>query len=98
MFFYYLYDEIKKYYVMKASKELIKLVKKLDLLKDQISDELREIVDTREMDFDEKTERWQDGEHGETHQEKTEEIRDIKDEVETHLVDIFDELSKFDNL
>ena len=39
---------------MKATKQLKKLVKKLDLLKDQIADELREIVDTREMDFDEK--------------------------------------------
>ena len=83
---------------MKATKQLKKLVKKLDLLKDQIADELREIVDTREMDFDEKTERWQDGEHGERHQELTEEIRDIEDEVETHFVDIFDQLEKFENI
>tara|TARA_Y100000593_G_scaffold88775_1_gene171709 strand:+ start:899 stop:1150 length:252 start_codon:yes stop_codon:yes gene_type:complete len=83
---------------MKATKHLKKLVKKLDLLKDQIADELREIVDTREMDFDEKTERWQDGEYGEKHQELTEEIRDIEDEIETLFVDIFDQLEKFDNL
>ena len=45
-----------------------------------------------------KTERWQDGEHGERHQELTEEIRDIEDEVETHFVDIFDQLEKFENI
>ena len=83
---------------MKASKELKKLVKKLDLIKDQISNELEEMVDSREMDFDEKTERWQDSEHGENHQEKTEEIRDVKDELESHFEDIFNELDKFDNL
>ena len=83
---------------MKASKELKRLVRKLDLLKDQIADELREMVDIREMDFDEKTERWQDGEHGERHQEVTEQIRDIEEGVLTHFVDIFDELEKFDNI
>ena len=83
---------------MKATKELKKLVQKLDLIKDQIADELRDIVDTREEVFEERTERWQDGEHGEKHQEVTEEIQDIKDEVETHFVDIFDELEKFENI
>ena len=83
---------------MKASKELKKLVKELDLVKDQIADELREIILTRQMDFEEKTERWQDGEHGEKHQEVTEQIEDIKDGLETHFVDIFDELEKFDNI
>lgn len=83
---------------MKATKELKKLVQKLDLIRDQITDELREIVDTREEVFEERTERWQDGEHGEKHQELTEEIQDIKDEVEAHFVDIFDELEKFENI
>lgn len=83
---------------MKATKELKKLVQKLDLIRDQITDELREIVDTREEVFEERTEGWQDGEQGEKHQEITEEIQDIKDEVEAHFVDIFDELEKFENI
>mgnify|MGYP003131786660 CR=1 FL=1 len=83
---------------MKASKELKKLVSKFDLLKDQIDDELRNIIDTREEVFNEKSERWQEGEHGELHREQTEAIEDLKSELETLFVDVWAELDKFDNV
>ena len=56
---------------MKASKELKRLVKKLDLLSDQISYELDEMVSDREYEFESKSNRWQEGEYGERYVEKS---------------------------
>jgi len=81
---------------MKASRDLKRLLKNLDLIKDQIKDELQNIINDREAIFQERSERWQDSESGNMHLETTEEIQEIQDFVDTHFDDIFCELEKFD--
>jgi ElaB/YqjD/DUF883 family membrane-anchored ribosome-binding protein len=81
---------------MKASRDLKRLLKNLDLIKDQIKDELQNIINDREAVFQERSERWQDSESGDMHLETTEEIQEIQDFVDTHFDDIFCELEKFD--
>jgi len=83
---------------MKASKELKRLVKKLDLLADQISYELDEMVSDREYEFESKSNRWQEGEYGERYVEKSEELNDIQDKVIRNLNELFIALQEFDNI
>jgi ElaB/YqjD/DUF883 family membrane-anchored ribosome-binding protein len=83
---------------MKATKDLKRFVERLDTLKDQLLDELQDMVDNREQTFDNRTEKWQESENGELHMEVTERIQEMRDDLDSQFDNIFTELDEFDNL
>ena len=78
--------------------DLKRFVERLDTLKDQLLDELQDMVDNREQTFDNRTEKWQESENWEIHMEVTERIHGIRDDLDSQFDDIFTELDEFDNL
>ena len=83
---------------MKANKELIKAITKLDLAVDLVKDALQEQIYDREEFYNDKTEKWQDGENGYAYGDETETMNCILSELENNMETVFDELREFDNL
>lgn len=59
-------------------------LKYLENLRDKLEDKIEE----REWTFDERSENWQYSDKGETYLEKTEELNDIKDNIELAIESI----------
>lgn len=51
-------------------------------LRDEALQLLNQIVTEREAEFDERSEKWQEGDKGDEHQTKTDEVADIVAELE----------------
>ena len=83
---------------MKANKELVKAITKLDLAVDLVKDALQEQIYDREEFYNDKTEKWQDGENGYAYGDETENMNCILSELENNMETVFDELREFDNL
>ena len=83
---------------MKATKKLNKIIVKLDLAKDMLIDELNDMIEKRNYVYNEKTERWKNGEYGERYKEETDKIEGVLREVENNFDWAFNELREFDNL
>ena len=83
---------------MKANKELVKAITKLDLAVDLVKDALQEQIYDREEFYNDKTEKWQDGENGYAYGDETETMNCILSELENNMETVFDELREFDNL
>ena len=83
---------------MKANKELVKTITKLDLAVDLVKDALQEQIYEREEFYDDKTDRWKDGSNGHAYWEETDKIKSILTEVENNMDWAFNELREFDNL
>ena len=83
---------------MKATRDLKRVIDRLETVKDQLLDELQEIVVTREQTFDNRTEKWQESENGEIHMEVTERIQEMLDDLDSQFMDIFTELDEFERL
>ena len=62
------------------SKELIKLISKIEALKNDAEDTIQEIIENREEKFYDRSEKWQESEKGEEFSALTEEIDMIKDD------------------
>lgn len=83
---------------MKANKELVKAITKLDLAVDLVKDALQEQIYDREEFYNDRTEKWQDGENGYAYWEETEKMNYILRELENNMDASFYELREFDNL
>lgn len=75
---------------MKTTKEFKKLLENLDLLKDEIISEIEEMKDLREEKFDERSEKWQEGEKGQEFECLTDELDSQMSEVECALDESLD--------
>ena len=59
----------------------------------KIKEHTQDIVEGREITFDERTDKWQDSERGEMHQQKTDELQGVVDNLEMTI----DSLEVFNN-
>ena len=79
---------------MKANKELVNAITKLDLAVDLVKDALQEQIYQREDFFSHKTDRWKDGSNGDAYWEETDKIKSILTHVENNMDWAFDELNQ----
>ena len=83
---------------MKANKELVKAITKLDLAVDLVKDALQEQIYDREEVYNDRTDRWKDSENGYAYWEETEKMNYILRELENNMDAVFYELREFNNL
>ena len=73
-------------------KKVQKLLEKMEFLREQIAEEIMEIMEIRINHFDERSEQWQESEKGQEFQEKTDEMESFAYEFDTNTEDAITEL------
>jgi len=83
---------------METTKEFKKLIVKLDFIKDEIIEEMKEMINIRKEFSEEKSEKWQEGERGQEFENATDDLDNQIPEFHYNILECLSTLNSIEDI